>query len=167
MGRDEGLQPLATFGSGQTNAIGQAHWLGDGSGFLIFTAFPVVAALALSFFRWDLLSPPVFVGAAEFPRPEVTRDDQVMLAAGAPFQGNWLDALLSSALPRGTEHVLLFAFRGNGNDGVVSLVSQLEPRAQAAATGMRGYDETHTSILRSPVVAREVTGVLDRSPRRH
>ena len=39
------------------------------------------------------------VGAAEFPRPEVTRDDQVMLAAGAPFQGNWLDALLSSALP--------------------------------------------------------------------
>jgi len=31
-------QPLATFGSGQTNAIGQAHWLGDGSGFLIFTA---------------------------------------------------------------------------------------------------------------------------------
>ena len=36
------------------------------TGFLIFTAFPVVAALALSCFRWDLLSPPVFVGAAQF-----------------------------------------------------------------------------------------------------
>jgi len=36
------------------------------TGFLIFTAFPVVAALALSFFRWDLLTPPVFVGAAQF-----------------------------------------------------------------------------------------------------
>ena len=85
------------------------------------------------------------------------------MQVGSEFQ----QRLLSSALPRGTEHVLLFAFRGNGNDGVVSLVSQLEPRAQAAATGMRGYDETHTSILTSPVVAREVTGVLDRSPRRH
>lgn len=36
------------------------------SGFLIFTAFPVVAAFALSFFRWDLLTPPVYVGTQQF-----------------------------------------------------------------------------------------------------
>jgi multiple sugar transport system permease protein len=36
------------------------------TGFLIFTAFPVVASLALSFFRWDLLSPPVYIGSQQF-----------------------------------------------------------------------------------------------------
>jgi multiple sugar transport system permease protein len=44
------------------------------TGFLIFTAFPVVASLALSFFRWDLLSPPVFIGAEQFR--ELLFDDQ-------------------------------------------------------------------------------------------
>ncbi|MFQ5859297.1 MAG: carbohydrate ABC transporter permease [Anaerolineae bacterium] len=38
------------------------------TGFLVFTAFPVVAALALSFFRWELLKPPVFVGAENFQK---------------------------------------------------------------------------------------------------
>ncbi|HIQ06763.1 MAG TPA: sugar ABC transporter permease [Anaerolineae bacterium] len=37
-------------------------------GFLTFTAFPVVAAFALSFFRWDLLTPPVYVGTLNFKR---------------------------------------------------------------------------------------------------
>ncbi len=36
------------------------------TGFLLFTAFPVIASLALSMFRWDLLTPPVYVGAAQF-----------------------------------------------------------------------------------------------------
>ncbi len=35
-------------------------------GFMLFTAFPVIASLALSMFRWDLLTPPVFVGADQF-----------------------------------------------------------------------------------------------------
>jgi len=43
-------------------------------GFLAFTAFPVVAALSLSFFRWDLLTPPVYVGAGNFV--ELWRDAQ-------------------------------------------------------------------------------------------
>jgi multiple sugar transport system permease protein len=37
-------------------------------GFLAFMAFPVVAALALSLFRWELLVPPVFVGLGNFKR---------------------------------------------------------------------------------------------------
>jgi multiple sugar transport system permease protein len=36
------------------------------TGFLIFTAFPVVVAFALSLFRWDLLTPPVFVSTDNF-----------------------------------------------------------------------------------------------------
>ena len=36
------------------------------SGFLIFTALPVVAALALSFVDWNLLRPPRFVGMANY-----------------------------------------------------------------------------------------------------
>jgi multiple sugar transport system permease protein len=36
------------------------------TGFLIFTAFPVIAAFALSFFRWDLLTPPMYVGVDQF-----------------------------------------------------------------------------------------------------
>jgi multiple sugar transport system permease protein len=35
-------------------------------GFLIFTALPVMGALALSFVRWNLLTPPAFVGPANY-----------------------------------------------------------------------------------------------------
>ena len=36
------------------------------TGFLVFVMVPVGAALALSFFRWDLFHPPRFVGLANF-----------------------------------------------------------------------------------------------------
>jgi len=36
------------------------------AGFLVFTALPVVAALALSFYEWDLLLDPLYVGLANF-----------------------------------------------------------------------------------------------------
>jgi len=35
-------------------------------GFLLFMGGPIIASLVLSFFRWDLLSPPHFVGLANF-----------------------------------------------------------------------------------------------------
>jgi multiple sugar transport system permease protein len=35
-------------------------------GFLFFMGGPIIASLVLSFFRWDLLSPPQFVGLANF-----------------------------------------------------------------------------------------------------
>jgi len=35
-------------------------------GFLVFTSLPVLASLVLSFFKWDLLSPPVFIGTKNF-----------------------------------------------------------------------------------------------------
>jgi multiple sugar transport system permease protein len=35
-------------------------------GFMIFTSIPVLASLVLAFFRWDLLSPPIFSGFDNF-----------------------------------------------------------------------------------------------------
>ncbi len=35
-------------------------------GFLIFTSIPVIASLILSFYDWDLLTPPIFVGFKNF-----------------------------------------------------------------------------------------------------
>jgi len=36
------------------------------AGFLLLTAFPMVASLALSFFKWNILSPPEWVGLANY-----------------------------------------------------------------------------------------------------
>jgi len=35
-------------------------------GFLVFTSLPVIASLALAFMRWDIISPPRWVGADNF-----------------------------------------------------------------------------------------------------
>ncbi len=51
----------------------QAGWLtlfllpGLG-GLLIFTVMPILASLVLTFFRWDLLTPPQFIGVANYTR---------------------------------------------------------------------------------------------------
>jgi multiple sugar transport system permease protein len=37
-------------------------------GFLLFTSLPVLASLVLSFFQWDLFTPPRFVGLGNFVR---------------------------------------------------------------------------------------------------
>ncbi|MGQ9585596.1 MAG: carbohydrate ABC transporter permease [Anaerolineae bacterium] len=50
------------------------------AGFLVFTAFPVVAALSLSLFRWDLLTPPTYIGAGNFL--ELWRDAQFRRVLG-------------------------------------------------------------------------------------
>ncbi len=36
------------------------------AGFLIFTSIPILASLGLSFVKWDLFSPPTFVGVSNF-----------------------------------------------------------------------------------------------------
>ncbi|MCM8766121.1 MAG: sugar ABC transporter permease, partial [Candidatus Omnitrophica bacterium] len=35
-------------------------------GFLIFTSLPVIFSLLLSFFQWDFLNPPRFIGLSNF-----------------------------------------------------------------------------------------------------
>jgi hypothetical protein len=56
---------------------------------------------------------------------------------------------------------LLFGISGKGStDNVVSIKSQLRDEAQEEARTMRGYHETHTSILESPAVAARVNEIL-------
>jgi len=77
------------------------------------------------------------------------------MAPGSPF----VRALLDTALPPTLGHDLLFSYAGSSrrmreaNDGTVTIASQLEPRVQSHARAVRGYNETHTSILDSVEVA--------------
>ncbi len=48
------------------------------AGFCVFVLLPVLAAFAISFFRWDLISPPHYVGLANFAR---LPHDRVFMAA--------------------------------------------------------------------------------------
>lgn len=73
------------------------------------------------------------------------------MAPGSPF----LAKLFTTPLPKGLEHHLLFTYRGRAltsggaNDRVVSLVSELDPQAQAQAKRLYGFDEDHVSVLSS------------------
>jgi hypothetical protein len=56
-------------------------------------------------------------------------------------------------------HDLLFSYAGGSrrmreaNDGTVSIASQLDPRMQSHARRVRGFNESHTSILESVEVS--------------
>ena len=95
------------------------------------------------------------------------------LAPGSDF----LDGLFYSDLPararrrRLPPHLryhLVFGYRGGGlsgsSDGVVPMSSQLRIEAQKEAVSVRGFDETHTGILRSPAVAEHLGEILDAMP---
>jgi hypothetical protein len=84
------------------------------------------------------------------------------VAPRSPF----LRSLLEPELPPSISQDLLFSYAGRSrlvrgnNDGVVTLESQLEPRAQAQARKVRGFNESHSGILRSPDVAALVNAEL-------
>lgn len=76
-------------------------------------------------------------------------------------------------LPPTVEYTLFFGHKGNrnplrpNNDGVVTLASQLDPRVQAEAKLVCGFDEDHGSILTSPQVATLFADVLNAGQRNH
>lgn len=83
------------------------------------------------------------------------------MAPGSPY----ITSLYAQPLPQITQHHLLFTFRrsgmsGEANDGVVTLASQLDPKAQAASHERFGFDETHTSVLESAAVADLLNALL-------
>lgn len=64
-------------------------------------------------------------------------------------------------LPAHMAYHMLFGFHGSdSSDGVVPLWSQLRPEAQEEARSERGFDATHTGILRSPSAAAHVDEIL-------
>lgn len=91
------------------------------------------------------------------------------LAPGSPF----LDGLfyvdppvnrVRRPLPPGTRYHLMFGYRGGGrsgaSDGVVALSSQLRAEAQQQAQSIRGFDATHTGILKDPSAIARVGEIL-------
>ena len=85
------------------------------------------------------------------------------MVPNSPFQ----QALFQTPWPDTIKFYLLFGFKGgrnpftNGNDdGTVSLVSQLRPEAQQAAIKSFGFNEDHTSILKSPQVSKKIRQIL-------
>jgi hypothetical protein len=87
------------------------------------------------------------------------------LVPGSPF----LDGLFYKdaekkerrRLPESMAYHLFFGIRGKGStDNIVTINSQLRPEAQEEAHSMRGFRETHTSILDSPAVAARLNEIL-------
>jgi len=85
------------------------------------------------------------------------------IAPGSTF----LENILKSSLPDDTRHYLLFgyqgesSFAGGNSDGVVSIASELRMEVQGQATLIRGFDENHTSILRSKEAVSLVNAILN------
>ena len=88
----------------------------------------------------------------------------VDVAAGSPF----LTRMHEMALPEDLPFQLFFGWGIHGQhgpapagDGTITLESQLDPRAQAVATGMSGYGQTHVGILSDKQALEELSRVLD------
>ena len=81
-------------------------------------------------------------------------------------EGKFMKSLFDRRLPPQIEYDLLFGHRGApglwrpNNDGTVTMSSQLLRAAQLEARLVFGYDEDHTSILRSPQVAAQLAALL-------
>ncbi len=74
---------------------------------------------------------------------------------GSPY----IEKLWQTPLSRNTRYYMLFGFSGKeslmmnrNNDGVVTIASELDLTAQKAASGIRGFNEDHNSILKSKEV---------------
>ncbi len=74
----------------------------------------------------------------------------------------FITTLFETPLPDGLPYLLIFGFQkssifGSGSsDGVILLTSQLRDAAQEQAQMVRGYDETHVSILSNQTVISRV-----------
>lgn len=80
------------------------------------------------------------------------------------FYGDLPTRHVRRKLPESIEYHLLFGFRGGSGDGsgdgIVTMASELRSEAQEEARSIRGFDEDHTSILRSPAVAARIGQIL-------
>ena len=78
----------------------------------------------------------------------------------------YITTLFDTPLPDGLPYRLIFGYRkssifGSGSsDGVIRLTSQLRDAAQEQAQMVRGFDETHVSILSNQTVISKVYGNL-------
>jgi pimeloyl-ACP methyl ester carboxylesterase len=106
--------------------------------------------------RWGVASTPLVVPCWQD------------LATGSAF----LQSLHEQPLPPGLAFHLLYAYGGSrrfdaeAGDGTVALESQLDPRAEACATRLEGFDRDHTSVLTGREVAEALNALLEEETRR-
>jgi pimeloyl-ACP methyl ester carboxylesterase len=88
------------------------------------------------------------------------------VAADSPF----LTRLPATPLPTDLPFHLFFGWgdrHGHGpspaGDGTITLASQLDPRAQAVATGMSGFEDTHVGILSDPKAIEALAQALEKA----
>lgn len=87
------------------------------------------------------------------------------LAPGSAF----LERIGAFELPEAIDYTLIFSHGGNtvmmpdGNDGVVSLDSQLTPDMQDRANTFVGVSQDHVGILSSPRTVEAIRAALDRT----
>ena len=86
------------------------------------------------------------------------------VAAGSDF----VTRIHEVPLPKELPFHLFFGWGKGGThgpstagDGTITLASQLDPRAQAAATGMTGFADTHVGVLEDPAAIRALAELLD------
>jgi pimeloyl-ACP methyl ester carboxylesterase len=88
------------------------------------------------------------------------------VATGSPF----LTRLHATPLPDGLPFYLFFGWGDKGGsgpspagDGTISLASQLDSRAQDAATAMTGFGATHVGVLSDPKALAALVRALEES----
>lgn len=78
----------------------------------------------------------------------------------------FLKKLYTNKLPKNLPYYLLFSYKGGSNsagetnDGAVTLASMLRLDAQRAAVLVRGFNESHTSILKNKNVSSLINKIL-------
>ena len=89
------------------------------------------------------------------------------MESGSPFLVHLFDRSLKGRV----NHHLFYSHRSSrsfalpaGNDGTVSVASQLRPEARNEAASTQGYDENHVSILSSPAALTRAKALLDAAP---
>jgi len=92
----------------------------------------------------------------------------------APSFGNlipkssFLQNIQNIKFPKHLKHYLIFAYKGkrslildNSNDGLISLSSQLYPKAQEQAHKIYGFNESHVSVLKSQKTIQYINNILN------
>jgi pimeloyl-ACP methyl ester carboxylesterase len=76
----------------------------------------------------------------------------------------FIQAMYADPLPPYVEFHLLFGYGAqDSSDGVVTIRSMLDPKAQNAALSVHGFDESHASILEAGPVIETVEAILVRA----
>lgn len=81
----------------------------------------------------------------------------------------FIEKLHAKPLPEGVDYNLIYTYKdeddlksNKGDDGVVPLVNQLEPRAMAQAGTQLSIQNTHTGVLEDPIAIEHIINAINK-----